>query len=308
MVDPDAAVAGALGGHQGEPVVPVVLCGREQRGVSARGCAPPDPAGCGKDAREGRKEGTERGGAPRHSPRIASCRHSRKHRSCSSPTPPAARRRRVTNAAAVEISVLMSAPAPLPAPPGPAPAAGGGSAQQPHGAGGTGRVCCAGRGGAGPARPHGQPDARTALGGTGRTHGQPHTRTARPAGQRSGAPAGRGPAAPPGPALIQPNGINGRDARPRSRPRSALPSSPARASGGSAHPPSAPSPAVFRADGAASFPFPLFSQDAIQAWTKIPLRFKHTAPGSALTRGISFPLPANDETLRICLNSRPLLS
>lgn len=207
MVDPDAAVAGALGGHQGEPVVLVVLCGMEQRGASTRGCAPPDPAGCGRDAGEGWKKGIP----PRYSPRIASCRHSRKHRSCSSPTPPAARRRRVTNAAAVEISVLISAPAPLPAPPGPAPAAGGGSAQQPHGAGGTGRVCCAGHG-AGPARMHGRPGSPTA-----RLTDGPARRAA------LGRPAhGRSPAAPPSPALIHPNGINGCNARPRSRPGSAL--------------------------------------------------------------------------------------
>lgn len=41
MVDPNAAVPGALGGHQGEPVVLVVLCGREQRGALPR---PHNPA------------------------------------------------------------------------------------------------------------------------------------------------------------------------------------------------------------------------------------------------------------------------
>lgn len=40
MVDPNAPVPGALGGHQGEPVVLVVLCGREQRAALPR---PPSP-------------------------------------------------------------------------------------------------------------------------------------------------------------------------------------------------------------------------------------------------------------------------
>lgn len=121
MVDPNAPVSRALGGHQGEPVVLVVLCGREQRRGLPRPRNPADleprsarphptarqrwqrrPTG---PARPLRRTGSHR---PR-SPRSASCRHSRKHRSCSSPIPPAARRRRVTNAAAVEISVLMAA-------------------------------------------------------------------------------------------------------------------------------------------------------------------------------------------------------
>lgn len=40
MVDPNAPVPGTLGGHQGEPVVLVVLCGREQRAALPRPKSP----------------------------------------------------------------------------------------------------------------------------------------------------------------------------------------------------------------------------------------------------------------------------
>lgn len=193
MVDPDAAVAGALGGHQGEPVVPVVLCGREQRGASARGCAPPEPAGCGRGAGHGKRGYL-----------------------------PALTVHRLLQALAEAPQLLLADPAGGPQEAGdergrrgdlgphvlPGPAA---SAARP-GLRGRGRLRATaarrGRDGAGLLcwrRGWSGADART----DSPRHGQPEARTARPAGQRSVAPAGRGPAAPPGPALIHPNGNNG---------------------------------------------------------------------------------------------------